>query len=317
MQNPLDVEQGGGLLRIAWAFLRPIGADGKCNVGMTAKHQSPYTAKEPGSSTKPKSGTGVDDSSRWRLNRFYQTSTLSMLFYNILAATYGLSTPCGSPINSRARRNNLAGLKPRGLLAVTTPSARVRSCIIRRVGFCFVLERFPRLLTQNHSTSLRMLFIALLKAMRVFPQGTGWLLRVLNLVNPRDRGRSTAMRIMSSTHQPPHGQPDIRSKLQLFEYRPLSILERWQARRRGFPRLPSPSSPEVPDAFLQVLLSRRKRCGDKKKESGDNDPSQVSQVQLCTNGVLAPATSIWIESEKPPSPFSSSRTLVLSWMCSS
>lgn len=52
-----------------------------------------------------------------------------------------------------------------------------------------------------------------------------------------------------------------RSTLQLFEHRPLSTLARCQARRRGFPRLPPPISPEVPDVFLQFLLAKRKRCG--------------------------------------------------------
>lgn len=140
-------------------------------------------------------------------------------------------------------------------------------------GILLHLKAFPEVLYSEPyyltchapNTPLRMLFIALSKAMDVFAQGLNSHLCVLNLVNPRDRGCSTATRIMSNTRQPPHGQPDVRSKLQLFEYQPLSILERWQARQRGFARLPPPSSPEVPDAFLQVLLSRRKRCDGKRK----------------------------------------------------
>lgn len=30
----MSVFQGGGLSRIAWGFLRPIGGDGECNVGV-------------------------------------------------------------------------------------------------------------------------------------------------------------------------------------------------------------------------------------------------------------------------------------------
>ncbi|CAM9494399.1 unnamed protein product, partial [Hapterophycus canaliculatus] len=29
-----DARKGGGLSKIAWAFLRPIGAGGECNVGV-------------------------------------------------------------------------------------------------------------------------------------------------------------------------------------------------------------------------------------------------------------------------------------------
>ncbi|CAM9214402.1 unnamed protein product, partial [Sphacelaria rigidula] len=50
-----------------------------------------------------------------------------------------------------------------------------------------------------------------------------------------------------------------RSTLQLFKYRPLSMLAKWQARKRGFPRLPPPISPEVPDVYVQFLLDKRER----------------------------------------------------------
>eukprot|EP00903_Cladosiphon_okamuranus_P011632 g10941.t1 len=49
------------------------------------------------------------------------------------------------------------------------------------------------------------------------------------------------------------------SKLQLFKHQPLSVLAKWQARQRGFPRLSPPVAPEVPDVFLQFLLVNRTR----------------------------------------------------------
>ncbi|CAM9451788.1 unnamed protein product [Ectocarpus sp. 6 AP-2014] len=52
-----------------------------------------------------------------------------------------------------------------------------------------------------------------------------------------------------------------RSRLQLFQHQPLSMLARWQARREGFPRLPPPAASDVPDVFLQFLLANRKRQG--------------------------------------------------------
>ncbi len=44
-EDPLLV-QGGGLAKIAWAFLRPIGAEGECNVGVRTDNQSlsPYSS---------------------------------------------------------------------------------------------------------------------------------------------------------------------------------------------------------------------------------------------------------------------------------
>lgn len=49
------------------------------------------------------------------------------------------------------------------------------------------------------------------------------------------------------------------SRLQLFKHQPLSVLAKWQARQRGFPRLSPPVVPEVPDVFLQFLFVNRKR----------------------------------------------------------
>ncbi|CAM9378289.1 unnamed protein product [Ectocarpus fasciculatus] len=55
------------------------------------------------------------------------------------------------------------------------------------------------------------------------------------------------------------GECTRRSRLQLFQHQPLSMLARWQARREGFPRLPPPAAPDVPDVFLQFLLPGRSR----------------------------------------------------------
>lgn len=198
----------------------------------------------------------------------------------MLAATCDLCTPRGSPIKLTCQMGTtLTASDTRGLFAVTTPSARIRSCINQTAGFCFVFERFPRSLTHNHAISHAMrpthrsehYFSHCRRSRTGFHEGLFWVLCILNLVNPTDRGRSTAACVPSNTHQPPDGEPDVRSKLQLFEYQPLSTLERWQARRKGFAQLPPPASSEVPDAFLQIPLSRRKRCDD--KDNGDTDPS--------------------------------------------
>ncbi len=55
------------------------------------------------------------------------------------------------------------------------------------------------------------------------------------------------------------GNYSRRSRLQLYKHQPLSVLAKWQARQRGFPRLCPPAAPDVPDVFLQFLLFKRTR----------------------------------------------------------
>lgn len=45
------MEQGGGLVKIAWGFLRPLGARGECNVGVrqsAGRPQPPNAVYDPG-----------------------------------------------------------------------------------------------------------------------------------------------------------------------------------------------------------------------------------------------------------------------------